>query len=449
MSRSQITKKLGIGFAVVILLFLGILTFGNFKSFDESLSPVVRQALQPTKMPADETNAFIAIWGLTTASDKEMIKSGRAMIQRYLQNRDSEGRDELNDSDYQEILANKDIDKFWQSIISKCHVRKKQDCIVKLAAQLVSQPISSERFSLMMERYKTIRSLIDYQHIDHLTFASPLPAFGPLLNLSKLNLAMTFNQKDPGLFIQNLDSELKFWRMMLNRGDSILDKMIANAGYRNNLAATSNFLSTRPELSEIEQLKLQQLLSPLSQSEIDISDAFLFEEKAFYNTLNNLEAEQLKEAYGLSSSPITWLIQPNATVNDYHEFFVKKIQALGEMNTKQFANAIKPHNGESCCFQEIESLSSLSFNSLYNLGGKSLLTATLFNGQDYLARIHDLNGLIGLVGLELKLLLDQPNAEQWLKENDSLLGHSIRFDQTNGSLEFDCLDTHSICKVNL
>jgi len=40
-----------------------------------------------------------------------MIKSGRALIQRYRYNRDSQGRDELTEEDYQEILANKDMDK--------------------------------------------------------------------------------------------------------------------------------------------------------------------------------------------------------------------------------------------------------------------------------------------------------------------------------------------------
>ncbi len=449
MSRSQITKKLGIGFGVVILLFIAILTFASFETFDEPLSTGVSQALQKSAMPADQDNAFIAIWGLSTSSDKNMIESGRALIQRYRYNRDSQGRDELTEEDYQEILANKDMDKAWQSIIPKCHVRKKQDCTAKLASQIALQPISDQRFDLMMERYKAIRQLKDYQHMDDLTFASPLPSFGPLLSLNKLNLAIALNQNDASVFIQNLESELKFWRMLLNQGDSILDKMIANVGYRNNLAATSNFLSTQPNLSEHDLAKLRQLLSPLSGQELDISEAFLFEEKAFYNTLQNIDAEQLKEALGLSSSPSAWLIQPNATINDYHELFVIKIQELGKMDTPQFAAAIKTKNGESCCFQEMESLSSLSFSSLYNLGGKSLLTATLFNGQDYLARIHDLNGLIGLVGVELNLLTDRASTERWLKENTVVLGHSIRFDPKIGTLEFDCLDSHSICKLKL
>jgi hypothetical protein len=449
MSRLQVTKKLGVAIGATFLLFILILTFANFKSFDEPLSAEVTQALLAQKMPADRNNAYVAIWGLTAANDKDMLSAGRAILKRYQVNQAQRGKDELTEQDYQEILANKGLDKTWQSKIDNCHVRKHQDCSLKLARQMAQQPIESPRLDLLMQRYQRIKSLNDYQNINHLTFATPLPPFGPLLGLTKLSQAKALNNYNPSEFIAYLSTELKFWRMLLSQGDTIMDKMIANVGYRINLAATSNFLSSNTTLSKPQIAKLKQLLSPLSPSELDISEAFLFEEKAFYNTLKNIDADQLKEAFGLSSSPMAWLIQPNATINDYHELFVKKIQQLGALDTAQFAKAITLKKGDSCCFEEMRDLSSISFSALYNLGGKSLLTATLFNGQDYLARIHDLNGMIGLTQLQLSLIEDKVTANSWLDSNTSILGHSIVYHQQANSIEFDCLDKHSVCKVQL
>ncbi len=449
MSRSQITKKLSIGAAIIVLIFISILTFGNLDSFDEPLSPEVKAALAPIKMPEDKTNAFIGIWGFTAKSGEDIFSAGRAMIDRYRHNREIKKQDELTQQDYQSLLADNQVDKHWQSAIDQCHVRKNQDCTIKLAASLLEQPIESKRFQEMLSRYQLVRSLKNYQHFDDLTFASPLPSFGPYLSVSKINHAMHLNQGNADVFIENIQQELAFWRMMLVKGDTILDKMIANAGYRISLSATSNFLANKPSLNKIQINQLKWLLSPLTQEELDISEAFIFEEKAFYNTLKNMDAEQLEDAFGLASTPAAWLVQINATMNDYHELFVAKIEQLGELSTEPFAQAIQPKGDGSCCFQELESLSSISFSALYNLGGKTLLTTSLFSAEDYLARIHDLNGIIGLVGIQLETGGDSTLVESKLKQSNIILGHRVRFDSNEKSLGFSCLDKHSICKILL
>ncbi len=431
MSIPQITKKLGIGIVVIILLFLGVLAVTNLEYFDEELSPEVSQILAPITMPADQDNAYIAVWGLAAANDKDMIQSGRALIQRYRSNRDTEGRDELTEAEIREILNNDGLDKSWQAKIGKCHYREHLDCTAKLAEQIAREPIANPRLDVLMARYQQIKSLNNYQHMPDVTFASLLTRYGPLLSVSKLSLANALNSLDPDDFIENLNSELTFWRMLLSQGDTILDKTIANVGYRNSLAATSSFLSTKPKLSKTSVQQLKRLLAPLSQDELDISEAFAFEGRAsaaFLLELNN------------------WLVQPNATLNAFHECSIAPFQELGKLDTEQFAHIFKNKNSASVCF---ENTLSISFSTLYNIGGKPMITGSSIGGLDYLARIHDLNGMIGLVGLELSLLVDKATAEQWLKDNQTLLGHRIRFDNSSNILEFDCLEPSSTCKIKL
>ena len=106
----------------------------------------------------------------------------------------------------------------------------------------------------------------------------------------------------------------------------------------------------------------------------------------------------------------------------------------------------------------VDAMTTIWPGTLYNLGGKVFLSKVLGYPADYVARVHDLNGMISLVKLQLSLQAEEvENIEQVLSTLDSgnpqlskeLAGKALRFDPKEGWLQFDCLYGRSICKIRL
>jgi hypothetical protein len=451
MRNISLTKKLLLGLSVVFLAFIIMVTFINFSVFDEKLSPEVAETLEPVKMPPANENAFLAIWGLSASSEKNIVATGEALIARYRENRDKRKIDEITVKDYTEILGGENLDASWDDDYQRCTARSEFGCASKLAKQLSDQPIVDPRLVLLLNRYEQITAMTKFQHMGYITFASPLPPYGVLMKLQRIKIANAYNAENASDFIQRIGKDLRFWKMLLKNGNTLLDKMIAVASVWSDLQVLSEFLKKHPEVTANESRLIHEVLRPLSNQELNISEAFIFEQRAFYNTLNSINPEQLEMAFGLSSRPIFWLMQTNATINDYQQYFIHPINRLSELSSKDFYQAI--NDKTSCCFQELKSLGDFSPNSLYNLGGKSLLSATLIQGQDYIARVHDLNGLISLVRLQL-LLKNIPDESLETSINSSNItnpytGEPMIYDQENNWLGFECLNEGSFCKVRL
>ncbi len=451
MRNLSLTKKLLLGVLAVFLIFIFIVIFVNFSAFDEELSPEVAESLKPVKMPPVNENAFFAIWGLSASNDKNVIHAGSALITRYLENKEQRDLDEITADDYTEILGGKDLDASWEDRYERCTARSEYGCMAKLAHQLSNEPIDDPRLILMLSRYEQITQMSNFQHIGHLTFVSPLPPYGLLMKLRRLKTASALNSESSSEFIQQINQDLNFWRMLLKNGNSLIDKMIAVAGIWSDLQVLSELLKNHTEITADEFQLVNTMLTPLSKQELNISEAFEFEQRAFYNTLTSIKPAQLEMAFGLSSSPIFWLMQTNATINDYQQYFIHPINRLSELSSKDFYQAI--NDKANCCFQELKSLSDFSPNSLYNLGGKLLLPATLIQAQDYIARVHDLNGVISLVRLQL-LLKTVPDEQVEESINSSNItnpytGEPMIYDRKDKWLGFECLNEGSFCKIKI
>jgi len=444
-------KKLLLGVLTIFVTFIFIIVVINSSIFDEELSPQVAETLKTIKMPANNKNAFFAIWGLSATSEKNVIETGKALIARYRENRDKRGIDEITNEDYVEILGGENLDASWEDDYERCNARREYGCTMKLTSQLDNKPIKDPRLLLMLERYEQITKMSNYQHIDHLTFASPLPPYDILMKLRGLKLANALGSENSYGLIQQLSQDLVFWRMMLEKGDTLIDKMVAIAGIWSDTQVISEYLVNQSTLAVDDLQMLNTLLEPLSQQELAISEAFKFEQQSFYNTLNSSNREQLEQAFGMVSKPLYWLIQKNATINDYQQYFVQPINQMNSLSTRDF---YKAYNDKStCCFKELERLVNFSPSSLYNIGGKILLSESLFGAQDYIARVHDLNGVISLVRLQLQLMgLPDDTLGDLInrsKITNPYTGEPMTYDKKNNWLGFECLNEGSLCKIEL
>lgn len=450
MRNPGLIKKLLLAALSVFLTFAFIITLVNLPIFDEELSPEVTETLKQVKMPPVSENAFFAIWGLSASNNKNMVDTGSALITRYRENREQKNLDEITAEDYAEILGGANLDTSWEDEYEWCTARKKFGCAAKLASQLENKPIDNPRLILMLERYEQITQMSNYQHIDHLTFASPLPPYGMLMKLRRLKMANVLYSETSSKLIQRFKQDLIFWKMILKNRDTLIDKMVAVASIWSDLQILSEFLKTRSDISVNDLQLIDNMLSPLSPQELDISNAFEFEQQAFYNSLTSNNSELLESAFNLSSTPISWLIQPNATINDYQEYFVQPVNQLNDLSSKEFYKAI---NRTSCCFKELETLVSFSPTSFYNLGGKLILSKSLFGAQDYIARVHDLNGVISLVRLQLQIKKYPDRSIGELINHSEITnpytGESLIYDKNDNWLGFECLNKGSFCKIKI
>lgn len=448
-------KKVLIAFVAIVILFTTITLVINSSVFDEALSPEVVKSLKPVKMPPDEENAYFAIMGLSASNEANMVTTGRRLIDQYLKNRDENNLDELTSEDYTKILGNKDLDDNWQDQINRCSSRTELGCTLKLYQQLSEQPIDEPRLSLMLKRYQHIIEMTQYQPMGHLTFGSPLPNYGTLMKLRRIKLAYAFGSNDPHDFIQYIEKDLKFWKLLLELEGTILDKMVAVASIWSSLHAVVEFTQFHKELSTLDIERLNAILTPLTEEQLDISTAFMYEQKALYGTLKMTDPEQLTAAFGLSSKPISFLIQPNATINDYNQFFIQPLVKLSKSSSKSFANRVNQtqNDQKNCCFNEIQELVDFSPSSLYNLGGKLLLSTSIFQAQDYIARVHDVNGVILLAQLQLEIIKNPEQNIKWLIKNSQITSpynnQPMSYDEEKGLVRFTCLDKASTCNIKI
>jgi len=429
-------------------LFILIVLIINLSIFDESVNPEVAKMMKPTAMPAEQENAYFAIWGLSASSDKDMINAGIGIINRYRSNRDNNGEDLLSAKDYEELFGGEGFDKEWLKTYPRCTSRSEYNCLAKLSEQIKANPILNKRVQVMLTRYQQIIQMPRYKPINDASFATPLPAYSPILRLNQIRLAQLYNQKAHQQFIQQAAADMKFWRMVLTQGGTMIDEMIAVASISNDLQFLSELIQSR-ELSSQSKSELRKLLKPLTFAEIDISEAFITEAAVMYRHLPVMSSEEVESIFDSSLLPMSLLLQPNATNNKHYEYFLKPIIKLSQQSTELFYKTVQ---SDSLNLNENFNV-GFSPSNLYNLTGKMILEVSVWSPNDYIARTHDLNGMISLVKLQLLLKQsEEVNIEQVVKTSsikNPYTNQAMDFDKENNWLGFECLSKSSQCKIKL
>ncbi|PHS18240.1 MAG: hypothetical protein COA86_08850 [Kangiella sp.] len=433
--------------------FLFIATFSNFSIFDESLDPEILEKFNLNVMPAEKENAYFAIWGLESAKGKNIIESGVA-IESYYSSKLSNGFSKnTSDSKYVKIMGGILLDTDWSEKIDYCTSRKELKCTNKLSEQLINKPIMTQRLKLMLSRYQELTNMSEFQSSNEKNMVSRLPPYGNLMKLRRINLAKIFQMEDADDFILALKKDMQFWRMLLEKGDSLIDKMIAIASLWGDIQALSSYISKHPDITDIELSKFLNLLTPLTPNQLDIGNSFLYEQSAFINTLKTIDPESLEMAFGLNAKPMFFLIQPNATINDYYQYFTKPVIELAKLSAPDFRNKISETvNGEKiCCFKEMDNLANPYISNFYNLGGKLLLSATYFQAHGYISRVHDLNGMFSLARLKLELVSSEnlKNIIENSKEKQPYNLQPMDYDSNKNTISFECLNKGALCKIAL
>lgn len=440
-------KKISLYLISVLLGFALIVIIINLSVFDEELHPEVKRSLEVAPEINPQQNAYLALFGMPAATDKDMQQVGIQLIARYLQNRDQHEKDELTDADTLEIKGGKDLDAIWSKQYQRCNSRQKFGCLATMQAQINSNPITDPRFNVMLERYKTLITMLQYQELRYPSVLTPLPQFGQPLDIAKIYLAQLSTDKDPMVFLMAVQKDMQFWRMVLNQGDSLISKMIAVAAMWNDLQYLSDFMHNKT-LSEQQNNLIQQFLVTLNKDELNVSEAILGEARWLRGMYPEIEKNWITRA----------AFHNNATINSNYFYTTKPDLTLAQLSSTQFAEYIQKNQGKekqesSNTYADTQSPLTWSPSSLYNLVGKLIVNTGKPDMSDYIARVHDLNGMILLVQLQLSLknvpLESIENSVKISNFKNPYTNQAMQWNQTEGTLQFTCLAKKFNCQVKI
>ncbi|MCW8879604.1 MAG: hypothetical protein OQK04_07245 [Kangiellaceae bacterium] len=441
--KLSLVKKSIIGLVGLIVFFVFILWLINLEVFDEAPSAGVQSVVQPHQMPASNENGFIYLFGMNTANEREPTESGKKLISRIMTNREKRGSDNLLETDYLEILGGKHFDKGWTEPFERCRSRTEYGCLQKLTEQIKTYTGDEARLEVMSARYQTLLGFKTYVTANKPSVTTPIASYAPAMTLQQITAAELYHNKDYDGFTHQIIKDIKFWRMLLSGRNMLIDKMVAIAALWNDIQYISEGLRNNI-FDQTQKALLTQSLANLSLDEWDISESFELEAQSLYFMLEGLR--DLPE----SGSWLNFsLLQPNATKNFHYDKYLKPIMKLSKLNSYDFYRELMKRPQ---AYNDSLDL-GLSPSNLYNLGGKMLLTNSGWALTSYISRVHDLNGMISLVRLQMEIEKSPNQSTKVIVENSTIRNpyqdKPMDYDPEENWLGFDCMNKESSCRIKL
>ena len=441
--KRSLVKKTIIGLLSLIVFFAFILWLIHREVFDEAPSVGVQNVVQPHQMPAFTENGYVYLLGMNTATDRTPIETGKQLIGRIKSNRETRGSDFLLKTDYIEILGGKNLDKSWMESFERCRSRTKHDCLQFLAEQIGTYNGDNARLEVMSDRYQTLLTYRKSVVANNPTFSTPLPSYLPAMTLQQITAAKLYHNKDYEGLTRQIIKDMKFWRMKLRGRNMLMDKMVAIAALWNSIGYISEGLRNNV-FNESQKAHLVQSLTNLSPEEWDISESFELEAQALYSMIEDVRD---------SPESNNWLnfsmLQPNATKNFHFDKYLKPLMALSRLDSRSFYQELMERPQ---AFKERLDL-GLSPTNLYNLGGKMMLAKDGWVHTAYISRVHDLDGMISLVKLQLEIVNTPNQSTKETVEKSTIRNpyqnKPMNYEAEENSLGFNCMDKESRCRIKL
>jgi len=450
-----IFKKILLGLVTLVISLITIVLLINLSIFDEELDPEIQELIKPKPLVLSPDNAYFAYMGISASADKDMMESGMAFVKRYAENRNN-GIDDMLTQDYLETLGKRIPDTLGDNF-EFCSVRKQNDCVSKINKQIADMPADDPLLLLQLQRYQTMIKLQKFEYPFQFSNMSLLPGYSPILKLNKIQISTISQQLNNSKIIKNLIADIKFWRMALDQDNLLIGKMIALEPLWTDLLFLSDFIDNH-NLNQDDIKKIKSFLSPLSDSEKSFSQTvnaeFLYiSHKMTDPDFNSFGSE------GNNYSLLSILCQPNATINAYYNSHILSLKNLSKLPFDEFLHYFRQcaykqtQKGDNCIPNNFEEPNYFKPSSYYNLTGKIMLFSALWFPEKHIARVHDLNTMIRLVNLQLSLkTVDKeliPQAIEDSEFNNPYTGKPMDYDAENGWLSFECLDKHSVCRVQI
>jgi hypothetical protein len=429
---------------ILIAVLVAVTLFINLSWFDEPLHPDLVALRMPQAVSMDD-NAYPLVYGFAAANDRDPRAAGLAMVARLRERYQQGAEIGLDAAELAEILGPPNLDDGWQAEFASisCNSRLALDCAGLLIADVGQADLSQPRLRLLLERYQSILRTSHFEENQEYDVTTPVPPYGPLMQIGRVRLAISMERDSVPVFLGKAAEDLRFWKTMLREGQTLVAKMVALAGIRNDLTFLSALLQAR-DLSADELDALQRVVQPLTPEELDIGETFLSELRI---------ALQSSKALYISQGDTPWLsrliMQDRATTNESYQKIFVPLRLRASLSSTEFYR----QRGNEPITYALRAFPP----ALFNLGGKMELEAMLTDSglQDYVTRTHDLNGRILLVLLQAEIERSPARSVAEIVRSSSYRNpyteEPMDYDAQAQTIGFDCLTSSAVdvCRVEL
>ena len=406
LTPSQLVTGIKWLFYLLAALIVGVLLINLF---DQHLHPDIPAFADfSSEGVPPEQNAYFALMGQAAALGSDPHALGMELVKQVNQLVDQgKGNDPVSMEIPDKLYGPGKI-QLRGAITTLCE-RDAHRCLpaYRQKAQQIAQMLRDNQ--VLIARTYRLYHYPHYRETMQQTIAAPFPMYGTLgsdLILAKIGLQATRGEQLPAL--EALEQEVRFWRMVLRESRMLITKMVAVARLKRSFRLTSEIMATYPPNSAQTAI-LMRILAPLGAEELNMARTFRSEFVFTKTILEDISATDMADA---GKELTTWkltglfLFKRNATINLIYARD-RDLAALGILPADEFlkqAIQIQAHAAQRPHWR--------SWHFAYNPVGKILGEIAIPDYVQYIARIHNLDGLLRLV--KLQLLMQQraiPNTQ--------------------------------------
>lgn len=428
----------------LILLPIALLAGVNLSVFDEVLDEPVVRALAVRREWILEDNGFAYLYGLPANSNAQAEQQASEVLGLMKQlsslGRESKLGKALGEKLSQLVTNNNAADAEWFSEYDAldCGFRDDPACFSALVTQVSTVGSMPLRAKKMLGRYQKMLNMKVFIEPQFMDWNTSLPDFGLAMKLGLLNLATVYAKGESEYFLAQLEKDMQYWRLVLAQSHTVLGKMVANAVLHRNLCFLSFYLAEQSP-SDVQKITIASFIKLLTVEELNISEAFL-------------EELRIGHAIGMyvhNPKAMTNLLQeiayqPNATLNDYYQYLTAPAIKFSKLSGKSLLSSIVIEGDKY-------SGASIFPPSVFNLGGKLFLKNNLWSAVNYVARMHNLDGMYRLLNLQLiaesEAIETALMNEKWLNPFTEI---AMDYDASKNRLWFECYKkSPTSCRVKL
>ena len=316
-----------------------------------------------------------------------------------------------------------------KSLGKTCLPRYRLDCAQRLIADAASLNPNEPPLAVLFARYETLLQQAHYVETPAPDPMTPWPPLGPIQELGRLRLAISFRTDPTEVFLEKAAQELAFWRMTLREAQLLGTKMSALAAIR----WTNDFLSTlmrERQLDARDLARLRGFVRPFTREESDIGAAFQSESRTALLGGKPYVADD-------ASWLVRFLLQKNATFNQQFRDTIEPLRRRASLDARQYY--------DQKAYEPLPHEFAVAPAMFYNLGGKLALIPSDWNWHLFPARVHDEDGRITLLLIQVQIE-EQPDQDVATLVRSSALrnpytGEPMEYDSRTGTIGFACLHT--------
>ena len=425
-----------LGLAALLLLITLVI---NTSVFDEDLLPEVQAIKNIKAEPYAAGNAYPALMAISGPMGESLVadtEEVRHVLNSKIKNT---GVDYLSDEEFQRLLGEGHHTE-WLKTYQSCVSRTQINCMAEVNQIIEKNPTDDPVMAKLLHRYQELIAFTDYQEATQMSFDSPLISYRPSISLQKVSLAKLVRSDDKNIYIDAVLKDIKFWRMVVNESHLLITKMVAIAAVYNDISSIS--VAVQNKQLTVEQMRLiQHHIKEMKPAGSNWKNTFEMEFKS--------GIQMLEQAYEESEVGPWWetlLYQNQATQNVYYLSTFKPLSIISTYDSVRFYQHIQNGEREFLFYQPL----SWSPSALYNPIGKRYALPAY---EDYLARGHDVSGMVLLLKLQIELALN-PTVDRQQLINASIYKNPytlepMDYDPKTNQISFTCMDKSSVCALQL